>query len=453
MADNQKYLVPREIILNMKRIETAIRRNSFKLYRPTYIHKEKSIDNALLMKEAEVMLEFVGLKGYVPDVKFAKLDAGTAGNISLNNTFEHAVHINVSDSSRNRWESCVAILAHEICHKLLIVNNLYDTDTLKNETLVDLATIYVGFGECIIKGYTDDNKNLVMGYLHLDNYKIAEQIMLVAYGKMMPIATNLSGTDPFIDDLMEILEKNSDESKLIQNSFIANEKQRAELHYNILLLEQLTRNLKLNMRPDFARYDNLFFKTLEFKDGEIRNKMSSLSILYELLLNDSYPEPSPDSFIQRINAIINKAIYDIYQVFQTKYSFEFSYPFTCPQCGSTSPNNSKIVNHNTIMKCPQCGCHFYFMGQHYNFTVRQREIREEKRQANIEANRKIDERVEAARKDMLQAIAKASADSQRAQAAAKVEIQNIRKHEQEEYRNKVKQRVPGYLRWLIDKYL
>lgn len=458
-------LSPRGILNNLKRIENVLKHEELCQYKPLYIDKEALLNDAILCKEAKSMLEFVGLKNYVTDVKFDETPDGVAGNISsANNTYERAVHINVSNSYKNRWKCCIAILAHEICHKVLAVNGLYENDTETNETLVDLSTIYVGFGDIILNGYVSESNQQIIGYLTLNTYKVAHHIVSVVYAKEAVANTGLADIDLLIDEALGYWEKAESEYSLLKDCFIEIEYQIAEFHRNITLLEQLLITCKQDLIHDFSRNDNLFFKNLVEKDGKFRNKLTALSLLYELITKEAYPKHKNNVFLSKVTEILNTAIYDLFHYYESKHPIELKYDFECPSCGTRMKNNDKVIDRNTILKCPNCGCHYYFFGERINFTRRQRELKEKR----IKENEALDERVskkllEFRKKDQLE-VARAKQEARDAITAAnlsvvqiktnaKQEIEYIRKNEQDEYKEKLRKRIPFYLRWLINKYI
>ena len=134
------------------------------------------------------MMMHVGLIGYEPIIKYAKLDEGTGGHISLNNNPDRKVIITLSNAMGVQWESELATLAHEICHKLLYANNCYYPDKGEyNETLTDIATIYAGFGKLTINGceiqtsrtdpWGTQTTTHYTGYLETHNYITAYKIV------------------------------------------------------------------------------------------------------------------------------------------------------------------------------------------------------------------------------------------------------------------------------------
>ena len=151
MEDKRIDLTPRQILSHLHDIEKKVPRKEFRIYIPTDVNHAVVTDSELV-EETRKMLEFIGLFGYKLDITYAKTAEGTGGECKNNGT-DKSVHIHVSDSFRNNWEATVAVLAHEICHKVLFVNGLYSFIEMTNEVYAELATIYFGFGELILNGY------------------------------------------------------------------------------------------------------------------------------------------------------------------------------------------------------------------------------------------------------------------------------------------------------------
>ena len=143
--------------------------------------------------------------------------------------------------------------------------------------------------------------------------------------------------------------------------------------------------------------------------------------------------------------------------YQSKYGLELNYDFVCPHCGMKMKNNGKVVDRNAIMKCPHCGCHYYFIGQKVNFSKRQRELREQREKENLIIEERVSKRVLEINRDAESRIASAKmvmdrlVDKTRKEAEGK--IAEIRLNEQGEYKRKVLDRIPFYLRWILKRYL
>ncbi len=377
MDKNQLFLTPKNILNNLKRIEQTIKSGELNVYKPSIIHKISPTDDKILYAETRSMLDFVGLNNYDIDVKFGKTTDGVAGFIeSANNTTERAVHITISEEYKDHWKSCIAILAHEICHKVLAVHGLYEKDVEANETLVDLATIYVGFGNLIIDGYVSDSNNQIIGYLELNNYKVAHHIVGIVYGKETLQSTGLADVDFLIDEVLEYWAEAKSETSLMNSCFEESEWQIAELHRNLMLLEQILSYCKNSIIHEFAKYDNIFFRTLEKKDDQYKNKLTALSLLYDMCASGNFPKHKDNAFLKKVNDVLSTSIYDLLFQYQSKYGIELKYDFLCPHCGTMMKNDGKIVDRNAILRCPQCKCHYYYIGETINFSKRQRELKE-----------------------------------------------------------------------------
>lgn len=459
------FLTPKKILYNLKRIEQALKHEGLNLYQPQILHKLSLLDDNMLCAETKSMLEFVGLNNYYTDVKFGMTEKGVAGFIeSANNTTEKTVHITISDSYKDKWKSCIAILAHEICHKVLAVHGLKEEDVEANETLVDLATIYVGFGNLILDGYVSDSNNQIIGYLKLNNYKVAHHIVSIVYGKETLQSTGLADVDFLIDEVLEYWTKAESETDLMNVCFEECEWQIAELHRNIMLLEEILSYSKNSIIHEFAAYDNIFFKTLEKRDGQYKNKLTALSLLYDMCARGNFPKHQDNAFLKKVNDVITTSIYDLLFQYQNKYGLELKYDFLCPHCGTKMKNDGKIVDRNAILRCPRCKCHYYYIGEKINFSRRQRELKEVREKENAIIEERVAKKVSAINKAAYVQIADIRRSSQnlidaakhsaaKAKKDAEMEISAIRRNEQAEYRRKVMNRVPYLLRWMVKKYL
>jgi hypothetical protein len=458
MNENLLNLTPKKIINNLKRIEQAIKHNELKSYKPRIIHRRAPLNDHLLCQETTLMLKFVGLENYQTDVKFGTTSHNVAGYItSANNNTEKAVHITISDTCINNWKNCIAVLAHEICHKLLAVNGLYEENVELNETLVDLATIYVGFGNLILDGYVSDSNKQIIGYLNFDNYKVAFHIVRIIYGKETLTSTGLADLDFLIDDALNYWVNANSEKELMRQCFIESEYEVAEFYRYLTLLEQIVTTCKNNIKREFAKYDNIFFKTLTLNDDHYTNKLTAFSLLYDLLARENFPKHKSTPFYEKTNDVLLTSIYDLLKQSQSYSDIDLKYDFECPCCGTKKENNGKVVNRNTLLRCPKCGTHYYHVGEEVNFSKRQRELKDKRDKENIIIEERVAKKVDEIRKKTDERIRNMSKDYSASIARTKNEadckISEIRMNEQNRYKQKVKDKTPFYLRWIICKYL
>jgi hypothetical protein len=122
----------------------GIKCREFRAY--TYLGDSYTLYDIQIM--AARMAHHLGLVGYTPIVTYEPL-ADAAGNINLNDSME--VHINIDSSKRFQWVQVCCILAHELCHKFLYTH-LIRFEGMKNELLTDGCAVYMGFGDCMVRG-------------------------------------------------------------------------------------------------------------------------------------------------------------------------------------------------------------------------------------------------------------------------------------------------------------
>ncbi len=189
-----------QIFLSDKQIMEHLEMIDSHLHMPyKEFHIPHSQDGIMRLEQiAQAMMMHVGLYGYEPVIKYDHLDTNTGGFIKLNNNSDNKVYITISDDLPTHFEIKYAILAHEICHKLLYTHNCYFPDMGDyNESLTDISTIYVGFGKLTLNGcivishqwnrvfdLTTSNPSLQQsrityntGYLSLEQYAMAYRLV------------------------------------------------------------------------------------------------------------------------------------------------------------------------------------------------------------------------------------------------------------------------------------
>ena len=139
------YLSPRKILSYMCDLEAKLPKRSFITYNPSEIPKIVG-DNDLNIA-AQMMMRFVGLENYLPQCKFVETSDGVGGYTYAART-DNLVPISVSKEYIGNRAAILAVLAHEICHKVICVNGIRNNAPFEmmNELFTDICTIYVGFG-------------------------------------------------------------------------------------------------------------------------------------------------------------------------------------------------------------------------------------------------------------------------------------------------------------------
>ncbi len=437
------YLSPRTILSYLQDIERKIPHSEFSLYKPS-VEQVSSVDDELLYTETVRMAESVGLKNYQVNVKFIKCKKGEGGNINLGHNADRNLNINVSEEYRSNWTATIAVLAHEICHKVLFVNGLHFPLESMNEVYTDLATIYVGFGELILNGYntSTDSGTHLLGYLTPSTYRVTHLIVKCVFIEGSVMESD-SGFDVFADIAVENWNKDEDKQQVMKSFFIKREEQMAECHRNILLLEGMLRQLRTDMRYDFDKLDNGFFKAPYDKTGKMRYPLAAFSEIYE------YAVYEKSSHLAKLSKAINDAIYTLYLVYQEKGNYEMRYNFSCPFCEAKGKNKS-IENRVAVIKCPSCGRHYTFDARTWNITSRQRELDDERRQKE----RKEKAEMEAFKLEVTEKITSmADKKIMEAQQKASQEVEEIRANEQQRAQEAMVQQLPSWLRWMVKRYI
>ena len=424
----------KEIVGYLCHIEEKAPRKQFALYEVKHwLQPNTTVPIATVRDEAKNMLEFAGLHNFQADIRFETLDNNTGGNISLNNTMEPAVHINVSNTFRNNWNAVLAILAHEICHKFLMVNGLYcylNVDV--NETYVDLATMYVGFGELILNGCDTKvgNTSYKLGYLTMDTYQVAYQLACSVLGEI-PTSRGI-GIDVFADEALNLWKVRGDKNELLKECFVNKSQQMSELSRNIAAMEQLFNQCKQDLSSGYDALDKEFFRELKKDDGTINNKMAAFLAFY----NATYGRKG-DEMVEELNEIFNEALYKAYMVYQQHGHFELKQEkVTCPSCGTVGKT---VKSESGIVKCPKCYRTFYWKADQWNCTCYQRQLETQRREEKIRFDQRVQKEVEERVRDVRE--------------KSEAEIERFRKNEMDICKASIRNSMPRFYRWLASDYL
>ena len=425
MASTNIYKSPREISSFLLKIHSKVQRKEFTLYNSRHIASDLlgEISQETLIAETRDMLEYCGLLGYAVDVKYVGLSEGQAGNILLNNSAEKAVHIQVSDQFRNNGWATLAILAHEVCHKVLYVNGLYVMDDTVNETFVELTTIYMGFGELILKGYRSRANGVeqALGYLYFNVYKVTHYIMCITSGKMKLSETDLESADPVAYDTLEKWEKNGRNTDMLNEILYDSEKSASVTHRYITLLEEVLKHFKGTLKEDYSKKHKEVFGSIDGTD-RIKSDLATFSVLYESVLNESDTNTIHD--INPVDEVLETTLYDIHTKILKGTALNKG-KHVCPCCGTVI--NDSAAKNDILVRCPSCRVRFRSNNAEWTPTSVQRKINrkrnEEEERFNSLVHSEVESRLETERKA---AVAQTKKD--------------------------ILKSMPGWLRWLAEDY-
>ena len=108
---------------------------------------KRDLDNEkVLTKAAKDIISHCRLNASFLRVKVENLAPNTAGQYSNN-------LIIINHLENTSYSKTIAVLIHECMHYYLGCRGIFLHDTTSNEYLTDIATLYMGFGDYINRGY------------------------------------------------------------------------------------------------------------------------------------------------------------------------------------------------------------------------------------------------------------------------------------------------------------
>lgn len=370
MKAQEIYLSPKNILSYLTDFEKRLPRKEYVEYTPRVITQECITDENLNL-EARFMLDFLGMDSYTPECRFCQTAANTGGCINLNP--ERIVKIDVSEEFRNNPNATVAILAHEICHKYLYSYNIYfPSATIINEVYTDLCTIFVGFGELILKGYktTSHNTTHYLGYLNINMYSDCNAIIKTVNGKMSN-ETN----DYFLAEVIELWNKNPDTRGLYLDCFKKLEESHALFHRNVATLNSIISQIENRITNDLDNYNKLFFDdhSLFDENKEPLRPISIFAKIYESTLIDHNENVNQ---LNKNNEILSELIVKLIDIdSKIDTSNIASSQQKCPFCGH-SYDHTKIKGEATILKCSKCKKNFYMNRTEFNIVGTRKQLKD-----------------------------------------------------------------------------
>lgn len=370
MKAQEIYLSPKNILSYLIDFEKRLPRKEYVEYTPRVITQACITDENLNL-EARFMLDFLGMDSYTPECRFCQTAANTGGCINLNP--ERIVKIDVSEEFRNNPNATVAILAHEICHKYLYSYNIYfPSATIINEVYTDLCTIFVGFGELILKGYktTSYNTTHYLGYLNINIYSDCNAIIKTVNGKMSN-ETN----DYFLAEVIELWNKNPDTRGLYLDCFKKLEESHALFHRNVATLNSIISQIENRITNDLDNYNKLFFDdhSLFDENKEPLRPISIFAKIYESTLIDHNENVNQ---LNKNNEILSELIVKLIDLDSKIDTGNIaSSQQKCPFCGH-SYDHTKIKGEATILKCSKCKKNFYMNRTEFNIVGTRKQLKD-----------------------------------------------------------------------------
>jgi len=117
-----------------------------------------------IQNAGKIIAGFIGLSDYIFVIRINKLEKDIGGHIKI----EHGkkeILIEISEEILKFNDTILTILAHEITHEYLYINNVSFSNEYENEILTDIAAIFLGFGKLMLNGMENENiwKNYYFG--------------------------------------------------------------------------------------------------------------------------------------------------------------------------------------------------------------------------------------------------------------------------------------------------
>lgn len=344
---------------------------------PKYITSNDFTPNDIIsvQREASAMMRFVGLENYTAVISFVKQDSGIAGSINLNNDKE--VFIDISSdllTSPNSKGRVLAVMAHEICHKLLFVRGLHISDTTKNEFCTDLATVYVGFGLLTINGcyvekkWTEHKTNpdfsqstieytqsFQTGYLSPKTYILAYIIVAQSY-ELQDSESDIKVNNKKLQDSLNAAKAEAITFKFytkdaIRQNFIIQSEIASSITRDIIILRSLLNGIEKDISEDYLHLDELYNHLIN-KGAESHPIGALYAMRYDHITDSSI------RIHRNLTLLIHHLRDNQSSLLQNEDLFKF---ISCPFCGhkSTTP----LTNMDkSIRKC-KCGRIFLWNAQ------------------------------------------------------------------------------------------
>ena len=345
--------------------------------------------NPIKVQEAgKRIAQHIGLPGLTFVIAYAKQKTNVGGHINLDD--KNDVFIEIDPQFKHDYDIVLSVLAHEICHKYLHINNLKLFPELENEMLTDAATIFTGLGKLSLNGCeknsvstntsgtttTTTTTTYKVGYMNRMQFAFIYRLMCemrripsdVMFRNLTPEATaavkSISNTDKhffnsnyFNTDFMATKISNDMKSgvedaqkrfarlnkniRIIQEQLVASAHQvYAEFHATVKSKSDAI-NSSLNKKFDKEAHNyiknllaqeevNSFKQNLQRKETQLRALEKAIpKFLGQTLFNSAWHSGKPN--------------------------LDFLYQFECPSC-----NNSLRISEKKLakVKCPRCSYSF-----------------------------------------------------------------------------------------------
>lgn len=430
------YLTPREVFRRLKIFEKQIPLRMFVEYQPLYVKNE--LTEQALTQEASAMILYAGLLGYKVQCRWSELSERTGGDFTVD--ADRNVRINVSNQFRNNRAAVLATLAHEVCHAVMHHYRIAQDNRDENEYCTDLATIYMGFGQLIIRGYNtySEGVNHQLGYLNYNIYTQTYNVINQARNNGIPLMK--VPDDMFLDETLTVWCASDHKKELLERKFVDIEKNVTRLvndrRYLVELVDMILKTPIIQHRltfitemyDEYSSLDNVF----------THYPIHAMSLLYEcLLFDDEDGDKDNDTLLlQKVSMVMERAIANICRLSPQINPGKILPRSECPHCGEVIVDEK---NSNAVRRCKKC--HKSFCVGDVSGRVEEicHAVNAQSEQSRVENEKKISEAYERGRRKGVESNAATAYQRGYNDAKNLCEKQNAA--------------LPSWLRWLNSLYV
>lgn len=346
--------------------------------------KFDSSDTLKVHEVAKKIGQHLGLPTLTFFITFVNQKKNTGGNIELDQSTDVFIEIDVK--FKNDCEFVLAILAHEICHKYLYLNNLKLFPEYENEMLTDAATIYTGLGKLSLNGCektnvtketigqttTTSTSTQKIGYMNRQQFAFVYR--LVCEMRRIPLEGMLQGLTAEATNEIKYISSNCSDyynlnffnndfalgeiSYAMKNEIGNSQKSFANFDRSIKVIQNSVLTHANQFCKEFHSYtkkktETLFLSASKSYSKDAHNYIKNLVAVEELkFLKTKIIEKEND--IKKMKIVFSQFIIYVDRI-KPNQNFDFLLQFECPCC-----NNKMRISENKLarVKCPKCNYSF-----------------------------------------------------------------------------------------------
>lgn len=344
-------------------------------------------DTLKVQEAGKKIAQHLGLPPLTFVITYAHQKSKVGGHINLDSSKD--VFIEIDDKFKHDNDIVLAVLAHEICHKYLDINNLRDFREFENEMLTDASTIYTGLGKLSLNG-CEKSDTLIglspntktttttqkVGYMNRNQFAFVYR--LVCEMRRIPEESMMQGLTPeAINEVKNVSNEDSNYfnaiffnndftlhkiSDVMKNEVGDSQKKFARLNKNMRVIQDRVLPSADQLYKDFHSFTKTKTEAINSAasksfDKESHNYIKNLVILeeYEFFKSRIIEK---DKEIEKLGITLSEFVNFISVSFPKLYSpenAEFLFQFECPSC----KNKMRVSERKLVrVKCPKCNYSF-----------------------------------------------------------------------------------------------